>query len=220
MATSKKNNDDDNDNDEKKKNNNSNNSNNNQSSESIHRQYSYTLKKTSKKGRALVATRTIAVGERLGGADLLWRQRRPGQNKSTKSTTTTSTTTNKYDVPAAMPNEPETSGEGARPMVPPVLLEDRRETHCAVCFRFCHHHNNNINDKKKNNNNKVSSLSSSLYIMQICSKECQITAQQVGLYQEQKAIHCVLQQGRIPKILPTALLVYRLFMIRHWKQQH
>mmetsp|Transcript_10123 Transcript_10123/g.20915 ORF Transcript_10123/g.20915 Transcript_10123/m.20915 type:complete len:414 (-) Transcript_10123:37-1278(-) len=148
----------------------------------------YTVEQTRDKGRCLVAARDIAIGEKVGiGPDALVRS----------CTDTTPSQTNEVGKRSKNLN----GTMRAQPLVPPVLIESHRSTHCAVCFNRC--------SRQKQN---VATEFTSQYVMQFCSAACQQTALDAGLDGEQLAIRSILEIGRIPKILPTALLVYRLIM--------
>ena len=167
---------------------------------------------TRSKGRGLCAVRDIAVGECMGGPSLLVVGSQKQQNKGATVTASSSCHDPEPEiveqrkgkaVDGSMNDDPirrnQTLFRGARALVPPVLLESRRQTHCAICFRPC-----------REKTTESSSSGSSLYPMLLCSEECRKTATRLGLYEEQNAIVRVLQQGRIPKLFPTALHVYRL----------
>ncbi|KAL7581641.1 hypothetical protein ACA910_022191 [Epithemia clementina (nom. ined.)] len=150
------------------------------------------------KGRGLVAVRDIVAGEQIllsAGA---------GVELSVNSSCSSTTTSNINAAASITTSSSLAAAAGAHPMVPPVLLESRRSTHCAVCFRR--------SSSYQGSTTMAPSSSVPNYVMQICSKKCRETAQKVGLLDEHKLICIALQQGRIPKLFPTALLVYRLLV--------
>ena len=87
----------------------------------------------------------------------------------------------------------------AKCLVPPVLLESTRASHCAVCFR-----------ELLSSSLSSSSRPPSPFEFHTCSSDCHHSSIDYGLVEEAHVARRVLANGRIPRIFPTALLVFRL----------
>mmetsp|Transcript_3057 Transcript_3057/g.4121 ORF Transcript_3057/g.4121 Transcript_3057/m.4121 type:complete len:441 (+) Transcript_3057:90-1412(+) len=139
------------------------------------------VQQTRQQGRSWVALQDIQVGETL------W------FDKNAQSAVSNNNNNNKEKIGGI---------KRARPIVPPVLSENTRSTHCAVCFRLCQNTQSTSTDP----------LTKKSYAIQTCSDLCQQVALETGIVAEEQTVQRVLKQGRIPKILPTALLVYRVLV--------
>jgi MYND finger/SET domain len=92
------------------------------------------------------------------------------------------------------------------PIVPPVLREDYRLQRCAICFAKL----NSVVVHSVETRNSYGS--SNLYPIRLCSRQCQ-SVSNGWIEQESQVVEKTLIQhssATLPKILPTAILLYRI----------
>lgn len=101
-----------------------------------------------------------------------------------------------------------------KPIAPPVLFQACRRSRCAVCFGAVATSNNSAMRLCDNPN----------YMVTICSEVCREKSRQ-WLPQEIRVVSSILESYHSnnnsschPQILPTAILVYRLFNVAVWKE--
>jgi hypothetical protein len=94
------------------------------------------------------------------------------------------------------------------PLVPPVLHESCRSTHCALCFQKVGITFYRFEETKPRHE----------YLMLFCSTSCRDAARNKSMTLEEFAICRIYEQGGPPKIFSTAILLYRMI---YWTQmQH
>lgn len=92
-----------------------------------------------------------------------------------------------------------------QPIVPPVLLEELRFQRCAYCFATL-----------PENSLRFDSIPKCPYSMLFCSALCRRRAKETLLYSEESCISRLYRHQPPPKLLPTAVLVYRVLVaLRH-----
>lgn len=94
------------------------------------------------------------------------------------------------------------------PMVPPVLFPEQRLTHCAVCFQ-------RLVSSSNSNNKPIVLCDHPRFTVKVCSTACQTAGQNwlpVEIRAVAAALHKHFAQRPSVRILPSALLLYRIFL--------